>query len=384
MRFLVFLFWAALTSLHAQSPVASLWNELAAKRNALPGFHQEVDLTSTYYTTSGPQSAKRRIVLDMAPGKWREASESGSGTYVRIHDGKDVLLIEEGGDEFVREKRRAKDGPPVPSLYTLDEPDWASAREIERPPCGFAKDDHPCVVLEIPLRNRARVVAPNNLTRVQGAVRVALDMQTGIVVSSRSRRQIENQRGGYDADTMYLTKRLSYGQPANAQLFQLPSEGMREVKELSPWNASKMRKQLVGKPAPELAAADLKGNPIRLSALKGKTVLLDFWTTWCPPCRADAPALDKLYRKYAGKDLEIVGISVSEDRAIVEKFLGEHPHSYPVVLTTENEMPRPYQVRVFPTYIVIDPSGNVTAAVEGDKGFGELRRLLKKAGLDTD
>jgi thiol-disulfide isomerase/thioredoxin len=106
-----------------------------------------------------------------------------------------------------------------------------------------------------------------------------------------------------------------------------------------------------------LAVTDIRGNSITLSALRGKTVLLDFWTTWRPPCRADAPALDKLYRKYGSQNLAIIGISVSEDREVVEHFLKEHPHDFPVVLTTENEMPRPYQIGAFPTYIVIDRDG---------------------------
>ena len=156
------------------------------------------------------------------------------------------------------------------------------------------------------------------------------------------------------------------------------------MKELSPWNAGRIRKQLAGNPAPDTAWTDIQGHPVKLSDLKGKTVLLDFWTTWCPPCRADGPALDKLYRKYGEKDLAIVGISVSEERAVVEQFLHEHAHGYPIVLTTENEMPRPYQVGVFPTYLVIDREGLVTSAVEGDQGFGELRKLLKKAGLDPE
>jgi thiol-disulfide isomerase/thioredoxin len=141
---------------------------------------------------------------------------------------------------------------------------------------------------------------------------------------------------------------------------------------------------LGGNPAPELNAIDIQGRPVALSAYKGKTVLLDFWTTWCPPCRADGPALDKLYSKYGEKDFMIVGVSVSEDREIVEKFLKEHPHSYPVLLTSENEMPRPYQIGVFPTYIVIDRDGTIAAALEGDQGFGDLRRVLKKAGLETE
>jgi thiol-disulfide isomerase/thioredoxin len=181
-----------------------------------------------------------------------------------------------------------------------------------------------------------------------------------------------------------VLRRIAFGAPPDESLFQLPSVGLREVKELSKWNAAKMKKDLIGKAAPELEVMDLHGQPVSLSNLKGKTVLLDFWTTWCPPCRADAPSLEKLNKKYGGNELAIIGISVSEDRELVEKFLNDHPHSYQVVLTTENEMPRPYQVGVFPTYIVIDKDGTLSAAVEGDKGFGELRSLLKKAGMETD
>jgi thiol-disulfide isomerase/thioredoxin len=103
-----------------------------------------------------------------------------------------------------------------------------------------------------------------------------------------------------------------------------------------------------------------------------------------PQCRADAPELDKLYANYGGKDLAIVGISVNEDRQIVEKFLKEQPHQFPIVLTSENEMPRPYQVGAFPTYMVIASDGTLASVADGDQGFGELRKFLKKAGMDTE
>ena len=111
---------------------------------------------------------------------------------------------------------------------------------------------------------------------------------------------------------------------------------------------------------------------------------MDFWTTWCPPCRADAPALEKLYAKFGDKDLAIIGVSVSEEKELVERFLKEHPHSFPTLLTTENEMPRPYQFGVFPTYIVISKDGTLVSAFEGDQGFGELRKQLRKAGLEVE
>ena len=80
----------------------------------------------------------------------------------------------------------------------------------------------------------------------------------------------------------------------------------------------------------------------------------------------------------------IVGISVSEERGVVENYLKSHPHSFPVVLTSENELPRPYQIGVFPTYMVIDPDGTLTTAVDGDQGFGELRKFLQKAGMEAE
>jgi thiol-disulfide isomerase/thioredoxin len=141
---------------------------------------------------------------------------------------------------------------------------------------------------------------------------------------------------------------------------------------------------LAGKLAPELQVTDIQGKAISLAELKGKTVLLDFWTTWCPPCQADAPSINKLNQKYGDKNLAIVGISVSEEREIVEKYLKKHLHSYPVVLSSENEMPRPYQIGVFPTYLIISPDGTLITAEEGDKGFGKLRKELQKAGLETE
>jgi thiol-disulfide isomerase/thioredoxin len=102
------------------------------------------------------------------------------------------------------------------------------------------------------------------------------------------------------------------------------------VKALSAWNAAKMKKHWFGTAVPELTVTDVHGKTVTLSALKGKTVLLDFWTTRCPSCRADGPALDKLYKRYGPNDLMIVGFSVSEDRGVLEKLLLEHPHSVPL------------------------------------------------------
>jgi hypothetical protein len=75
---------------------------------------------------------------------------------------------------------------------------------------------------------------------------------------------------------------------------------------------------------------------------------------------------------------------VDEEREIVEKYLKKHPHNFPVVLSSENQIPRPYQIRVFPTYLIISPNGTLMTAQEGDQGFGKLRKDLEKAGMPSE
>jgi thiol-disulfide isomerase/thioredoxin len=383
---LVAILCAAFLSIHASAETAAgrMWTELKAKRDLVPSVHQEFDVSQTTKSRTASQSSTRHVTLDVAPGQWREKSASGSGSRIRIFDGKDLFFMEEGGDEYVRVKRHAKDPDPVPSAYLSIEVDWSKAGEVEHRPCGLAEKDDACVVLQVPMKRWSRTSGMSSVTTLlDGGASILIDTSNGLILSLRTVETIQNSRGAFQSEARYVMRHMTYGPVADAGLFHPPSD-LREVKELSKWNVAKIRKQLAGKPAPELTVTDIEGKPIALSSFKGKTVLLDFWTTWCPPCRADAPALEKLNRKYGEHELVIIGISVSEERSIVEQYLKQHPHSYPVVLTTENELPPAYQVGEFPTYMVIGPDGTLTSAVDGDQGFAELRKLLKKAGLDIE
>lgn len=363
------------------TPANGVWHELQTKRETLGSFHQEFEVTRTLKTAAASRSSKWPLVLDASQRQWREKSLAGSGAHTRIFDGKDLFTFEDGEDDYVRVKQSSKEGGLLPGPYNVKGVDWSKALQQGRKPCGLSGVEHECVVIDLPLKPWIR---NETLRMLHGTERVVLDTETGLLLSARTIQVVEDRNGGYQSDITYILTRMSYGPVKDEALFHLPSTDMKEVKELPHWNAAKITKQLAGKPAPEFTFTDLQGKPVTLSDFKGKAVLLDFWTTWCGPCRADGPALDKLYGKYSSKDLMVIGISVDEDRTTVEKFLKEHPHRYPIVLTTENEMPRAYQIGVFPTYIVIDQDGKVSTATEGDKGFANLRKLLRKAGLETD
>lgn len=294
-------------------------------------------------------------------------------------DGKELFLFEEGENEFVRIKRRPNELP-VPVLYADTE--WQKAVEVERLPCTVAGELHTCVTIDLPLKSSVRQEGNGRVAVTKGKERVAIALDTGVVVTVTFVTTVESVRMPYVTEITYTLTRSSFSGETNPGLFKL-SDGAHEVKELSKWNAARIGRQFAGKPAPEFTLTDLQGKAVSLASLKGKTILLDFWATWCRPCRADGPALDKLQEKY-GENLQIIGISVAEDRPIVEKFLKDHRHAFPIVMTSENDMPRAFQIGVIPTYIVIDKDGTVSGAVEGDQGFAELRKILKKAGMEVD
>lgn len=374
------------TSLQAKAApdVSQTWSDLGSKREALKSFHQEFEISRTFKTAQHNQASKSSVVVDCAGGRWRERSLSGAGEQVTVFDGKDSFAFEDGGDEYVRVKRSAKEELPQPGAYSFAHLDLSKAVERDRRSCGLTNVDDQCVTIDMPIKPWVRLSGSKSIKVTGGSTRLIFDTVTGLLVSSRSIQATDDGRGGYQSDTTYILKRMSYNGDANESLFRIPSSATKEVKELSRWDANKIKKQLAGKAAPDFALTDIGGKTIKVSDLKGRTVLLDFWATWCGPCLADGPSLDKLYQKYGGNNLVIIGVSVNEERPIVQKFLSEHPHQYSIALTTENEMPRPYQIGVFPTYIVIDSDGNLVSATEGDKGFSELRKMLKKAGLETD
>lgn len=361
--------------LSAQTAAPELWKELATKREKLGGFHQTFGFQETISAKGKSQDYEWTVSVDVAGNRWRELKHTGAGDTIRLFDGTTEISMRSGENEFVRSKRKPKDPDPLPLPYGLGDPEWSKAVKTQRP-CKFQGQDGVCVVLQANLRP--------TYSAGPGRVAAEFDTVTGALVYVEAVQPMHPSGSTpYDSEIIYRSQGFAVGKASDEALFQIPP-GLNEVKELSKFSADKFKKQLAGQPAPAMNLRDMAGNPVDIAAFKGKVVLLDFWTTWCPPCQADGPSLDKLWAKYGQDKLAIVGVSVNEDRAIVEKYLHDHPHKFPIALTSENEMPRAYEIGAFPTYIVINPDGTIASAVEGDQGFGELRKLLKKAGMDAN
>jgi len=137
-------------------------------------------------------------------------------------------------------------------------------------------------------------------------------------------------------------------------------------------------------PAPRFSAKTLAGEKFTNDSVKGKVVLLQFWTTWCPYCRRDQSAVDTIDREFAGKGLVTLAVNVGESRKTVADYLEQNPRSCRIVLTEDTNLAAVFGATSFPVYVLIDREGNIAGTQRGAGGEAALRRLLSRAGLESD
>ena len=137
-----------------------------------------------------------------------------------------------------------------------------------------------------------------------------------------------------------------------------------------------------GVPAPAFDTVDLDGNPQRLADHKGQVVVINIWATWCGPCRAEMPNLDRLYQARKGDGLVVFGLS-SEDANLQRQFRQIVPVTYPL-LTTSGQVPDLYRdIAKYPATFLIDRQGNLQPAPGPDEPFAELQAVVERL-LNTE
>lgn len=132
-----------------------------------------------------------------------------------------------------------------------------------------------------------------------------------------------------------------------------------------------------GNLAPDFTLYNLQGEPLTLSDLKGKRVVLNFWATWCPPCEAEMPHMQKYYEQYKNEDnVEIVGVNLTYAREKVERvetFLKSYDITFPIVLEPDESVANQYRILTIPTTFMIDTEGRVQKKIEGPLDLDTLR-----------
>jgi peroxiredoxin len=121
------------------------------------------------------------------------------------------------------------------------------------------------------------------------------------------------------------------------------------------------------KQAPDFTLRSLEGENVKLSELRGNVVMINFWASWCGPCRQEMPLLESLYQRYNALGFELLGVNVEQDVDDAKRWLADRPVSFPVLLDPENELTKIYQVKAMPSTILVDRDGNVRHLHKGYK-----------------
>jgi peroxiredoxin len=136
-------------------------------------------------------------------------------------------------------------------------------------------------------------------------------------------------------------------------------------------------------PAPGFTLKDTEGNTHRLSDYRGKVVVLNFWATWCPPCREEMPSMERARKQVEDEPIVILAVDVGEDEDTIFLFTGDYPVEFPLLMDRDGAVTKDYPVIGLPTTYIIDPDGIIRYRAVGSREWDdpalldELRRLAR-------
>lgn len=136
--------------------------------------------------------------------------------------------------------------------------------------------------------------------------------------------------------------------------------------------------------APAFSLPTKAGTTIDLAKLKGQVVMLNFWASWCGPCRTEMPLMDQIYKKYGPMGFTLLGVNVDTDSTDAQKFLSQVPVSFPIAFDRDNKVSQLYEVSAMPSTVFIDRKGNVRSLHRGYKPgdeaeyLSQIRALIKE------
>jgi thiol-disulfide isomerase/thioredoxin len=181
-----------------------------------------------------------------------------------------------------------------------------------------------------------------------------------------------------DATQIVLYSVVKWNQPVADALFAFkPPAGARVVSSVSSLEAKSTA--MVGTGAPDFTLEDVSGHAVTLRGLLGKVVVVDFWATWCGPCRSQMPHLQAMQKDLADQGLVVLGLDVGEDAATVASFGKEQSYTFTMLLGAEPDVSAKYYVEAYPTTFVVDRLGQVVYRELGGASPDGLRAAVEGA-----
>jgi TonB family protein len=358
------------------------------------------------------ESKREELFVSAAimPGYSRIESKNTHFSVTSVSDGKTKWVYASGANEYTRTEEGVRLG--TGRLPTEAESHLARARNIV---AGFSRIDYRlreakfigeekletggwqviCLVIEAEYMPASATNQSSAWTR-----KFWIDKSRNIVL-----REIQHTRTkgpwGRTINTK-MTCNFTFtnldNQVTEALFAFVPPEGAKEVAELrsssrpaappisSPRPAAPSPSRFVGKDAVAFALKDLNGNPVDLQSLKGKVALLNFWASWCGPCLAEMPHIEKLHKDFKDKGLVVLGINYDEEIEVASAFVKNKGYTFTILPDEGKEVSMKYGVYSIPQVFIIDRDGKIKwhARGYGQGSEVELRRAVEKTLKGVD
>jgi peroxiredoxin len=138
------------------------------------------------------------------------------------------------------------------------------------------------------------------------------------------------------------------------------------------------QKVAVGGQAPDFALVDMQGNKHRLSEYRGQGVFLNFWGTWCPPCKKEMPYINNQYHQYKDKGVQVLTVDIQESELAVNQFADRLKLDFPIMIDTDKEVMNTYGIDPLPATFLIDKNGKVVQYYTGALTEDKIREFMEK------
>lgn len=307
--------------------------------------------------------------LQVCDGKyvWTYLPDSGEFTRQFLDPAQDPHAMGEVDFDLAQQTREAIVGQLIPQGV----PDPTLLREVV---LSVGGEDVPCVVIEFqPLESRGH----ESLTITQW---IEKDRH---VVRREERRGQQTVPGGFmDVLVTTVFDEVRVDEPLDSSLFEFtPPTTAAEVDQLRRRQRGVSRSPWIGKEAPDFELSDIKGMRWTLSDLRGRVVLLDFWATWCGPCKIELPHVQALHEEFKNDGLVVLGIS-NEPRAKVERYIQAAKYTFPSLVDADAQVTLQYRVSSIPTIMILDREGKVAEHLIGAQSEEALRKALSTVGIE--
>jgi thiol-disulfide isomerase/thioredoxin len=317
------------------------------------------------------------------PGKMRMDSKTQGINIVMVSDGETTWAYNSQANQYVKENVGMGPMAILKMMGMQDMPDISkvasTSKTLREETLEVDGQKHDCWVVETK-------VAAMDVPGAQGAkvsdmvMTMWLDKKLSIDLQSTISMKMSVMGNNIGMSEKMVKKNLKIDEPMPDSFFIFtPPEGATETDTLM--GSALPAADLAGQPAAAFDVKGVDGKSYSLAKLKGKPVLLDFWATWCGPCRKAMPAVDKMYQDFKEQGLVVLAVNSGEERALVDEFLKKTPMQYPAVLSGDSKILDAYHVSAFPTFVMIGRDGKIVAHAIGFDGEAKLREMAKKAGL---